>query len=239
MQSASHTPSPEWWNADAARRVVSSVGSREGLEQLQKEAAPSYWVEMRIDLLLADGVTLEEIDTMWPNSDVLLTVRCASEGGAGALNVDRRKELIRHFLPRAKALDLELLNLVGLADVLDEARAQGVLVIGSAHNFTECADANWFDTRLHADEAEKVDILKVAAHVDTLSDIEFIISRMEGTRRPFSVMGMGALGPVSRVIAAQRGSLLNYGFVGSQTAPGQWSAALLREAIAASLRIEG
>jgi 3-dehydroquinate dehydratase len=46
-------------------------------------------------------------------------------------------------------------------------------------------------------------------------------------------MGMGPLAPVSRLLCAQSGSLLNYGYLGTTaTAPGQWDAALLRQAIA-------
>jgi 3-dehydroquinate dehydratase-1 len=49
---------------------------------------------------------------------------------------------------------------------------------------------------------------------------------------PLSTMGMGGLAPVSRLLCAQAGSVLNYGFVGENaTAPGQWSAKRLRECI--------
>jgi 3-dehydroquinate dehydratase-1 len=46
-------------------------------------------------------------------------------------------------------------------------------------------------------------------------------------------MGMGPLAPVSRLLCAQCGSVLNYGFLGeTATAPGQWDSALLKTAIA-------
>jgi 3-dehydroquinate dehydratase-1 len=45
-------------------------------------------------------------------------------------------------------------------------------------------------------------------------------------------MGMGVLAPVSRLLCAQCGSVLNYGFLGeTPTAPGQWDSALLKQAI--------
>ena len=47
-----------------------------------------------------------------------------------------------------------------------------------------------------------------------------------------SMMGMGELAPASRLLYAQHGSLLNYGYLGEEpTAPGQWPAILLKEAI--------
>ena len=48
-----------------------------------------------------------------------------------------------------------------------------------------------------------------------------------------ATMGMGPLAPVSRLLCAQCGSVLNYGFLGeTPTAPGQWDAASLKQAIA-------
>ena len=46
-------------------------------------------------------------------------------------------------------------------------------------------------------------------------------------------MGMGVLAPVSRLLCAQSGSLLNYGYIGQTlTAPGQWDSLRLKQAIA-------
>ena len=43
---------------------------------------------------------------------------------------------------------------------------------------------------------------------------------------PVATMGMGPLAPVSRLLCAQCGSVLNYGYLGkTPTAPGQWDAA--------------
>ena len=49
---------------------------------------------------------------------------------------------------------------------------------------------------------------------------------------PVATMGMGPLAPVSRLLCAQCGSLLNYGYLGTTaTAPGQWDSGLLKTAI--------
>ena len=37
-------------------------------------------------------------------------------------------------------------------------------------------------------------------------------------------MGMGPWGRVSRLVLAKCGSLLNYGYIGTSNAPGQWPA---------------
>jgi 3-dehydroquinate dehydratase I len=45
-------------------------------------------------------------------------------------------------------------------------------------------------------------------------------------------VGMGPLAAVSRLLCAQCGSVLNYGYLGeTPTAPGQWDAASLKAAI--------
>jgi 3-dehydroquinate dehydratase-1 len=42
-------------------------------------------------------------------------------------------------------------------------------------------------------------------------------------------MGMGALGKVSRLVFAEAGSVLNYGYLDRPNASGQWEATLLKQ----------
>jgi 3-dehydroquinate dehydratase I len=46
------------------------------------------------------------------------------------------------------------------------------------------------------------------------------------------VMGMGKYGKISRLVLAQAGSCLNYGYVGTPNASGQWPVAALKARIA-------
>ncbi len=49
---------------------------------------------------------------------------------------------------------------------------------------------------------------------------------------PLAVMGMGAMGPVSRLLYCQLGSCLIYGYLGDQeAAPGQWPTPLIKQAL--------
>ncbi len=45
---------------------------------------------------------------------------------------------------------------------------------------------------------------------------------------PLSVMGMGRFGKISRLLLAQAGSILNYGYLDRPNASGQWEARLLK-----------
>ena len=45
-------------------------------------------------------------------------------------------------------------------------------------------------------------------------------------------MGMGRFGKVSRLLFAQAGAVLNYGYLDKPNASGQWEATLLKKRIA-------
>jgi len=60
--------------------------------------------------------------------------------------------------------------------------------------------------------------------------IEFLAN--EKGALPLSVMGMGTYGKVSRLVLAQAGSCLNYGYLGAANASGQWPVAALKARIA-------
>ena len=75
---------------------------------------------------------------------------------------------------------------------------------------------------------------KAAAMLHSPADVsELAAFQLADHGLPVSTMGMGPLAPVSRLLCAQCGSVLNYGYLGSSpTAPGQWDAAFLKQAIA-------
>ena len=62
---------------------------------------------------------------------------------------------------------------------------------------------------------------------------------MQGEHRvALSVMGMGRFGKISRLLFAQAGSVLNYGFLHSPQVTGQWPARLLKKRIEELLSAE-
>jgi 3-dehydroquinate dehydratase-1 len=141
------------------------------------------------------------------------------------------------MLPHAALVDVELRSLEELAAVWREGKRLGVLRIASWHRFDGCPDARELDAQVAAMHASGADLGKLAFRLDGPDDLA-LISRLltRGAPLPLAVMGMGPLAPVSRLLAAQLGSVLNYGYLGhAPTAPGQWPAALLKEAIACSL----
>jgi 3-dehydroquinate dehydratase-1 len=72
--------------------------------------------------------------------------------------------------------------------------------------------------------------VKIATYLNTQDDLIRLMKLAASTHRlRLSVMGMGPLGRVSRLVLAKAGSLLYYGFIVTSKAPGQWPVARLKE----------
>ncbi len=68
-------------------------------------------------------------------------------------------------------------------------------------------------------------------HVSTPADVARLLEFQSRQKMPLSVMGMGKYGKVSRLLFAQAGSVLNYGYLGSAQVAGQWPAVVLKQRI--------
>jgi 3-dehydroquinate dehydratase-1 len=76
----------------------------------------------------------------------------------------------------------------------------------------------------------RADIVKVAARVETPAELARLMTLFDLAQgAPLSVMGMGPLGKVSRLLCARLGSCLNYGYLDQPQVPGQWEATRLKE----------
>jgi len=192
------------------------------------------WLELRIDgfypgveALLKAGHKL-----CLPR---IITVRHPSEGGsAPGLTAGERRRLYHDFLEIAGLVDIELRQAGAMKDVIREAHDAGVGVILSHHDFQRTPTlAKLRDLARRAQDAG-ADIFKVASmtrrELDLATLLEFLGN--EKKRLPLSVMGMGVYGKVSRLVLAQAGSCLNYGYLGSANASGQWPVAALKARIA-------
>lgn len=164
---------------------------------------------------------------------LIVTVRHPSEGGAGSLSLSRRRELYAAFLPVAAFIDVEVRSCAALAPLIAEAKESGAHVIVSDHHFRSTPSSGRLKERLSAARAAGASIFKLAALASKPADLATLLSFLAGERRqPLSVMGMGALGKVSRLLFARTGSVLNYGYLDRPQVPGQWEATLLKQRIA-------
>ena len=179
-------------------------------------------VELRMDSLELNDSLKSYMNKC--DKPLLVTARGPLEGGQNNLSIEERRQLYLEMIPFAAAIDIELISHKELAGVIEEAKENGVVVIGSFHNFDETPSLDALRTKI----GESADVHKFATKVNEESDLD-IHRELLKLDSPLSVMGMGTLGADARPEMIQRGSLLNYGYLGdTPTAPHQWPVAKLR-----------
>jgi len=192
------------------------------------------WLELRIDNFFPDIQTLGQFipKLAFPR---IITVRHASEGGrANGMSAGSRRALYTHFLEGAGLVDVELRWSGPMRDVIRQAKDAGAGVILSHHDFRRTPPLPKLRDLARRARDAGADVFKLAAMTHTERDLATLIEFLAGEKRrlPLAVMGMGAFGKVSRLVLAQAGSCLNYGYLGAPNASGQWPAALLKARIA-------
>ncbi|MCW1886146.1 type I 3-dehydroquinate dehydratase [Luteolibacter flavescens] len=171
---------------------------------------------------------------------MLFTARRGDEGGAGDLTAAQRSGLLEAVLAEAALVDVELVSAgTGeMAGALEATAGQGVPWVASWHDFEGRADSyGKIPAMAEQAAAAGAACFKAAIRLHEMADLERLAGLLQMKHPlPLSLMGMGPLAPVSRLLCAQYGSVLNYGYIGNApTAPGQWSARLLKEAVGVSV----
>ena len=202
-------------------------------ETPEERSAQCDVLELRLDLLKAEAEELlsllEPVET-----PLLVTARHPEEGGKGGLDAQARWSLVAPFLSRASLWDVELRSLADLREGIRQAQAAGVGVFGSFHDFERTPPEEVLEGAAGMVEASGLAAVKIATFLQTADDLARLVRFTGRERRArVSVMGMGALGPVSRLALAKCGSVLNYGYLGANgNAPGQWPARRLKAVLA-------
>lgn len=195
------------------------------------ETLPCDVVELRADGLPAD-TDWEELAAMQCCRPVLVTVRHESEGGLRPMSTEERLRIARTLLPLASALDWEIAQLPAALELVAEAHAAGVPVIASAHDFEKTPALETLLEKEQTARAQGADVAKFAFRLHSAEDMMTGVELLRRATGSTTVMGMGPLGAVSRLLYAQHGACLVYGYLGdTPTAPGQWSAALCRQVL--------
>ncbi len=216
--------------------VIASVCDAEGWRAVCAGAASCrcHAVELRLDLLpedfFASVLQLEAQNCPMP---LLLTLRHASEGGGRSMPEELRRMRALALLPYASALDWEIAQMEGAAELLAAAREAGVTLVASSHDFEQLPPVEELLAQEERARSLGADVVKFAFRLNCEADLLAGVELLRRATGPMAVMGMGPLGPVSRLLYAQYGSCLTYGYMGkAPTAPGQWPASLFMEALA-------
>ena len=222
--------------------VVATVTSPSDLKHLQRLSADPLAelpdvLEFRLDNLWENlDETERYLASLAGQTEVLITVRRPEEGGALELDEQSRLSAYRRFFDYCSSLDTEVASLQSEATLAlaSEAADRGIAVIGSFHDFEGCPPIERLEDAVEKAYQAGAVIAKVAASLSGFSDLAVLVELVEKNLRQgrsICAMGMGPLGKLSRLVLAQSGSCLNYGFLQKENAPGQWPAAELKTLI--------
>jgi 3-dehydroquinate dehydratase-1 len=204
------------------RPAVVAAGGETDVDALATEVADL--LELRADLFDEPSVShvLDAVARLRATGrPIVFTVRAASEGGR-AMPEARRAELYRAALPHVDAIDVEIASLALVTELVPVARAAGRTVVLSAHDFVVTPSRATLLALVEAARTLGADLPKVATHTTTLEDLHTLIDvTRTAAAGGIVTLGMGALGPLSRIVLPAAGSLLTYGAAGGGTAPGQ------------------
>jgi 3-dehydroquinate dehydratase-1 len=211
-------------------RVVGVIASRADLERAVRMRRPPDLFELRLDRLA--GMT-DEVEKVLPRlrTPLIISARDPREGGANKLQLRQRRDLLARFLNHADYIDVELRSAHALQALLANAKTKKVRQIISFHDFKSTPSARLLVAKAQNAKALRADIFKVATRTDTPTELgrllEFITKNRVNVR--LTVMGIGRLGDISRVLLARAGSVLIYASLGPATdVEGQLSLEQLR-----------
>ena len=220
-------------NLRVSPQVVGTVHSLGALRRaLRIQPGELDFLEIRADAFAPDPGPLWRALPRF-RVPLIITVRHPAEGGQHRLGFSRRRELFAQLLPFATHIDIELRSCTPLAATIAEARARGVSVIISDHHFKTMPTPGHLRQTIHRARLAGADICKLAALAETPAALAQLLALFSAKAPlPLSVMGMGRFGKVSRLLLAQAGSVLNYGYLEQPNASGQWEAVLLQKRLA-------
>ncbi len=218
-------------------KVVGSFGNASSLRNFTAHDAltASDIVEIRLDILHAGGDRVEP--AMWDHLrdiPLLFTARRREEGGAADLPAADRGALLELAMKNAAFFDIEVSGIPEMEPSISAITSRGIPWIASFHDFDTLPSDAVLREAVETARSSGAAAFKLAAMLSDPADLARLAEfQLADHGIPTATMGMGPLAPVSRLLCAQCGSVLNYGFLGdAPTAPGQWDSGSLKQAIA-------
>ncbi len=193
-----------------------------------------HLAEARLDLLAAESDGTDS--SPWRHLidiPLLFTARRIEEGGALPLSAAERMNLLERVLDEAALIDIEVASIDEMKSLLSSLASRGTPWIASFHDFKKLPESKLLEKAAKLARDAGAHAFKAAAFLHSPADLARLAEfQLADHGLPVATMGMGPLAPVSRLLCAQCGSVLNYGYIGkTPTAPGQWDAAMLKQAV--------
>jgi 3-dehydroquinate dehydratase-1 len=192
-------------------------------------------VEWRVDFFgnlgdVAEVVTAAgELRAALGGIPILFTRRAAHEGGEkNGVAEERVLEVYDAVCARraVELVDYELSNSVGnLRRVRDAARANGVTLVASFHDFQRTPPAEELFQKFRSMQEAGADVAKIAVMPEKLEDVLTLLAATLRADRELEVplisMSMGPFGSLTRMFGWVFGSALSFGVGKAASAPGQ------------------
>ncbi len=218
---------------------ITSVTRDEITDTARRFAAlPAEMVEWRVDFFAGYEreipVVTKELKGILGNKELITTIRTTHEGGEN--NGDRfpYQKTICKILSEGKTdyIDVEIHRGKEIVSaVVTEAKANGVSVIGSYHNFEKTPSEEELTAILEEARELGVDIGKAACmpagtDEEQREDVMRLLAATEKMCEkhpefPLITMSMGKAGEMSRLYGGLYGSTVSFGCAGKASAPGQ------------------
>jgi len=197
------------WVKTVRSRIVAVIASRADLERAIRIRKLPDFFELRLDCL-SGSINKGKLSML--TAPLILTARDPREGGVNDLPIQRRRELLRRFLPHAALIDVELHSFTAFESIVDVARKQNVGIILSFHDFESTPSLGILHAIARKAKSLGADILKIATRADTCEALSRLVDFLHSKDAdlPVSVMGIGKFGLRSRRELTSRGSVLNY-----------------------------
>lgn len=220
------------------------------LEDLALECArvashPADLIEWRVDMFAPFqrartlSARLSALEQGWTAVEsasvpVLATIRTSDEGGAVTLTSQEYRACVKALAQWADAVDVQV-GAEGAVELLEELAPTSAVVVASNHDFAATPPEDEVFGTLQQMQILGADIAKVAyaarGPVDLLAVMNAQMRAKDALDVPVIAIAMGIPGAMSRIAGMAVGSAATFATVGAASAPGQFSARQVREAL--------
>lgn len=173
-----------------------------------------------------------------PGIALLFTLRTQRDGGGGTADAAAYEALLMQVIESGlcDGVDCELsVGREAFARIAKRAKAAGVTLVGSSHEFGEIGDMERAAKWLLEQQELGADVCKAAVMARTrpraLEAALMFAKAKEALRIPMIGIAMGPEGAITRIGCESMGSCLTFGTAGEASAPGQIDAITLRRAL--------
>lgn len=204
--------------------TIGTISTRRGLNKLSQKAAEADLLEVRVDSLRAQGMSIIDIKEKLQKRKhpILLTLRTTVEGGEYSWKSTERLLAFEELLPVSDAVDLEIRNMRYVKPILQQARDANKMVILSTHSLDRKLTMGKAERLVREFRSYRVDVYKLAGLARTTEDLKVLVQLlMKFPQLRLGLMATGPLAKVSRPVLAALGSKLVYGYLDEPAAPGQ------------------